>query len=125
MAASESTQRVRTPRVSRSRSLQRDKSGAGVRLLETGTGTRAVVEVTCSKADNPLYRAFSALRALGVQIVHAEVRAVRDRMIQRLYLMESDGRSLEPNRLTEALVALGRARPLGLSEALPARSLCA
>jgi len=74
-----------------------------------------VVEVICPRADNPLYRAFSTLRALGVQIVHAEVRAVRDRMIQRLYLMESDGRTLEPSRLTEALSALGRARHLGLS----------
>jgi UTP:GlnB (protein PII) uridylyltransferase len=125
MSASETIPSVRTRRSSRSRSPRRDQSGPGVRVLETGAGTRAIVEVTCAKADNPLYRAFSVLRALGVQIVHAEVRAVRDRMIQRLYLQESDGRSLEPSRLTEALVALGRARPLRLSESAQMPSLCA
>jgi hypothetical protein len=74
-----------------------------------------VVELRCPKADNPLYRAFRALRALGVQIVHAEVRAVSDRMIQRLYLMENDGSSLGPSRLSEVLAALGP-RPMGLAD---------
>jgi UTP:GlnB (protein PII) uridylyltransferase len=126
MSASEATARASNRRRSKPRSLRREKSGAAIRLLERSADAHAVVEVTCPKTDNPLYRAFSALRALGVQIVHAEVRAVRDRMVQRLYLMESDGRSLAPNRLTEALVALGRARHLALSETtLRVPSFCA
>jgi hypothetical protein len=96
-----------------------DLEGAsGVRVVEADKGNRSVVELSSTKANNPLYRAFRALRALGVSIVHAEVRAASDRMVQRLYLMESDGRSLEPSRLTEVLVALDRARPLGLSDRL-------
>jgi hypothetical protein len=90
----------------------------GVRFVEDDKGNQAVVELSSPKADNPLYRAFSALRAVGVSIVHAEVRAASDRMVQRLYLMESDGRSLEPQRLIEVLAALGRGRGLGLADRL-------
>ncbi len=115
MPASANTTRTRR-RSSRTRSLVSDANAPGVRLLEADKTNRSVVELSSPKADNPLYRAFRALRALGVQIVHAEVRAASDRMVQRLYLMESDGRSLEPGRLTEVLVALGRARSLGLAE---------
>ncbi|HEX4334997.1 MAG TPA: hypothetical protein VH062_03735 [Polyangiaceae bacterium] len=89
-----------------------------MRLVEADKSNRAIVEVSGPKADNPLYRAFRALHSLGVSIVHAEVRAVSDRMIQRLYLTESDGRTLEPGRLTEVLMALGRARPLGIADHL-------
>jgi hypothetical protein len=53
-----------------------------------------------------------------VQIVHAEVKAMSDRMVQRLYLIDSDGSSLGPSRLSEVLAALGRARPLGHSDRL-------
>jgi hypothetical protein len=117
MAASASTMRPRRRRNSGTHSL--DLEGAsGVRVVEADKGNRSVVELSSTKANNPLYRAFRALRALGVSIVHAEVRAASDRMVQRLYLMESDGRSLEPSRLTEVLVALDRARPLGLSDRL-------
>jgi hypothetical protein len=97
----------------------------GVRVLQADKGNRSVVELSCPKADNPLYRAFRALRALGVQIVHAEVKAASDRMIQRLYLMEDDGSSLGPSRLSEVLLALSRARSLGLSDRLGAEPLVA
>src|SRR5262249_1818054 len=109
--------RRRTPR----------RRGPGVRVLEATAGSKSVVEVTAPKADNPLYRAFRALRALGVQIVHAEVRAVSDGMIQRFHLLECDGRSLNPDRLSEVLVALssGSARPLRLSDRLARAPLCA
>jgi hypothetical protein len=108
----------RRRRISEVRSGDIQAPLSGVRILEAQKGSRSVVELSSPKADNPLYRAFRALRALGVQIVHAEVRAVSDRMIQRLYLMEGDGSSLEPSRLSEVLVALGRARHLGLAENL-------
>ncbi len=117
MAVAAKTGRRRR-RISEARSRDNQEPLSGVRLLEAQKGSRSVVEVSSPKADNPLYRAFRALRALGVQIVHAEVRAVSDRMIQRLYLMEGDGSSLEPSRLSEVLVALGRARHLGLAENL-------
>ena len=94
------------------------EQAAGVRLLECGNGKRSVVELSCPKADNPLYRAFRALRDLGVQIVHAEVKAVSDQMIQRLYLMENDGSALAPSRLSEVLLALSRARPAALADRL-------
>jgi hypothetical protein len=101
------------------------KSGHAVRVVEAGSGARAVVEVKAPKANNPLYRAFRALRDLGVQIVHAEVSAVSDVMIQRFHLVEGDGRSLEPGRLSEVLIALSRARPLALSDSMQGATLCA
>ena len=117
MAVAAKTVRRRR-RISEARSRDLQEPLSGVRLLEAQKGSRSVIELSSPKADNPLYRAFRALRALGVQIVHAEVRAVSDRMIQRLYLMEGDGSSLEPSRLSEVMVALGRARHLGLAENL-------
>jgi hypothetical protein len=108
--------RTRRRRIPGTHSRRGEDHADGVRVLRAGKDNRSVVELSCPKADNPLYRAFRALRALGVQIVHAEVWAVSDRMIQRLYLMEDDGSSLEPSRLSEVLAALGRARPVGLSD---------
>ncbi|HVW26897.1 MAG TPA: hypothetical protein VHC69_16130 [Polyangiaceae bacterium] len=117
MAASAKV-RTRRRRITGTQAQGGEEHATGVRLLEAGKGNRSVVELSCPKADNPLYRAFSALRALGVQIVHAEVK-VSDRMVQRLYLMENDGSSLGPSRLSEVLVALSRARPLGIANAEP------
>jgi hypothetical protein len=102
-----------------------DASESDVRLVEAGAGRRCVVEVSCSKADNPLYRAFRALRALDVQIIHAEVQAFSDRVVQRLHLAESDGGALDPRRLGEALAALGMARPLAFAQLGQAQPLCA
>lgn len=124
MTASAKT-RTRRGRISGTQALWGEEHVNGVRVLEADKGNRSVVELSCPKADNPLYRAFRALRALGVQIVHAEVKAASDRMIQRLYLMENDGTSLGPSRLSEVLLALSRARPLGLSDRLGPEPLVA
>ncbi len=83
------------------------KIGEQVRLLEgTERERRCIVEVTCPAADNPLYRAYSVLRSLGVQIVHAEVRRSNDDMIQRLYLVENDGRALDSRRRKDVVFTL-------------------
>jgi hypothetical protein len=118
MAASVNTMRTRRRRIPGTHSQRGEDHAESVRVLEADKGNRSVVELSCPKADNPLYRAFRALRALGVQIVHAEVKAVSDRMVQRLYLIESDGSSLGPSRLSEVLAALGRARPMGIADRL-------
>ena len=108
------TSTPQAPRVNRRvRRKSARRSGPAVRVVENAL--QAVVEVKAPKANNPLYRAFRALRDLGVQIVHAEVSAVSDVMIQRFHLVECDGRSLEPRRLSEVLAALSHARPLTLS----------
>jgi hypothetical protein len=93
--------------------------------VEQGHAAGAVIEVMAPKANNPLYRAFRALRDLGVQIVHAEVSAMSDFTVQRFHLLESDGRSLEPGRLSEVLAALSRARPLALSDRMQGAAICA
>src|SRR5260221_5689123 len=103
----------RTQRVSRRQAPRRGSREIGVdarreptvRLLSSGD-SRSVVELTSPVANNPLYRAFRALRALGVQIVHAEVRALGGCMIQKLHLLECDGSALGTSRLSEVLVAL-------------------
>ena len=99
--------------------------GHAVRVVEQGHAAGAVIEVKAPRANNPLYRAFRALRDLGVQIVHAEVSAMSDFTVQRFHLVECDGRSLEPGRLSEVLAALSRARPLALSDRIQGAAACA
>jgi len=90
--------------------------GAVVRLLEGGPGKRAVVEMTSPVADNPIYRVYRALRALGVQIMHTEVRAFAGRVVQQLYLVERDGRTLDERRISDVLEALRRSRSEALED---------
>lgn len=126
MAASAVVTPPAEPRAVRHLSRRSARSrGHAVRVVEQGHAAGAVVEVKAPKANNPLYRAFQALRDLGVQIVHAEVSAMSDFTVQRFHLLESDGRSLEPGRLSEVLAALSRARPLALSDRMQGAAICA
>jgi len=90
-----------------------------VELVEAGNGRRSVVELTTPVADNPLYRAFVALRSLGVQIVHAEVRKAKDSVTQRLHLVENDGSALGLDRLSDVIATLSRAQWASLKKARP------
>jgi hypothetical protein len=92
---------------------------AVVRLLEGGPGQRAVVEMTSPVANNPIYRAYRALRALRVQIMHTEVRAMTGRLVQKLHLAERDGRALDERRISDVLNALRKSRSGGLEESDP------
>jgi hypothetical protein len=109
MAASIATQRD----VRGSSAVDHAKAVAGpvsrrtnVRLVETGNGRGPVVELTSSLADNPIYRTYRSLRDLGVQVVHAEIRPVRDGVVQKLHLTLCDGSALDQRHLSDVLTTL-------------------
>jgi len=91
----------------RTASLQSvEEPAAWVRLVD---GDRSVIELKSSIADNPLYKSFRTIRGAGVDIVHAEVHAEQDGVIQRFYLVARDGGVLDRNRLSKVLATLRRA----------------
>ncbi len=78
-----------------------------VRLVsEAGIARGLVVAVTGPSAENPVYRAFRALRAIGIQIAHARVRLERGAMVQVLQLTEANEGSLAPYRVPQVLAVL-------------------
>jgi hypothetical protein len=81
-------------------------SRSSVRLVGARRDGSSIVELTTSVARNSLHRVYRALCSLGVQLVQTEVRALSDDLVQKLYLLEPDGRGLSPSRLSEVLMAL-------------------
>jgi len=89
-------------------------SQASVRVRElesalvagAGSALGLVVDVTSSSARNPVHRAFSALRAIGVQIAHARIRLEPGTTVQVLELREADDRILAAHRVPQVVAAL-------------------
>jgi hypothetical protein len=81
----------------------------GVRVLEARRDGAYVVEVTVPRSENVLSKGFRALSAIGVRLVHTEVRVAPDSLVQRLHLLEPDDSSLSRRRLLAALRALATA----------------
>jgi hypothetical protein len=81
----------------------------GVRVLEARRDGAFVVEVRASRAENPLHKAHRALSAIGVSVVHTEVRPGPDTFVQKLHLLEPDESSLSRSRLLAALRAIATA----------------
>lgn len=81
----------------------------GVRVLEARRDGAFVVEVTVPRSENVLAKGFRALSAIGVRLVHTEIRVAPDSLTQRLHLLEPDDSSLSRGRLLAALRALATA----------------
>jgi hypothetical protein len=80
-----------------------------VRPLGAGTGGDFVVEMTSPIARNVLYRAYQALFAIGVQILHTRLRMKAGDAVQTLYLSEFGDTSLDRRRVFEVLTVLNDA----------------
>jgi hypothetical protein len=89
--------------------VRRARPPRGVRVIDARNDGACVVEVRAPRADNPLSRAYRALAAIGVRLVHTEVRVAPDALVQRLHLLEPDDSPLSPRRLVMALAALAAA----------------
>jgi hypothetical protein len=81
----------------------------GVRVLEARRDGAYVVEVTVPRSENVLAKGFRALSAIGVRLVHTEIRVTPHSLTQRLHLLEPDDSSLSRRRLLAALRALATA----------------
>jgi len=65
-----------------------------------------VVEMTSPIARNVLYRAFRALRAIGVQVLHTRLRMRGGDAVETLRLAEFGDASLDQRRIFEVLAVL-------------------
>ena len=77
-----------------------------VRLLEGAPGRDFVVEMISPIARNALHRTYSALRAIGVQVLHTTLRTNDGRSVQTLQLAELDDASLDARRGRQVLAVL-------------------
>ena len=65
-----------------------------------------VVEMTSPIARNVLYRAYGALRAIGVQVLHTRLRMRGENAIETLHLAEVGDASLDQGRVFKVLAVL-------------------
>lgn len=78
-----------------------------VRVVSEPTTARGLmVTVTGPSADNPVHRAFRALRAIGIQIAHARVRRDLGATVQVLQLTEANEGTPASHRVPEVLAVL-------------------
>ena len=64
------------------------------------------MEMTSPIARNVLYRAYGALRAIGVQVLHTRLRMTGDDAVETLHLAEFGDASLNQSRVSEVLAVL-------------------
>ena len=77
-----------------------------VRPLGAGGDRDFVVEMTSPIARNVLYRAYRALCAIGVQVLHTRLRMRGDDAVETLHLTEVGDASLNQGRVFEVLAVL-------------------
>ena len=77
-----------------------------VRPLGAGRDRDFVVEMTSPIARNVLYRAYRALYAIGVQVLHTRLRMRGVDAVQTLHLAEVGDASLNQGRVFEVLAVL-------------------
>jgi UTP:GlnB (protein PII) uridylyltransferase len=77
-----------------------------IRVLDLRKDGSSVVELRTSLKRNPIWRVFRAISALGLQLVHTDIKPRSGNIVQRLYLLEGDGSALTSNRLSQALTAV-------------------
>jgi len=77
-----------------------------VRPLGTGDDRDFVVEMTSPIARNMLYRAYRALYAIGVQVLHTRLRMRGVDAVQTLHLAEVGDARLDQSRIFEVLAVL-------------------
>lgn len=65
-----------------------------------------VVEMTSPIARNVLYRAYGALRAIGVQVLHTRLRMCGGDAVETLHLAEFGDARLDQSRVFEVLAVL-------------------
>ena len=82
---------------------------ANVRPLSAGGAGDArdfVVEMTSPIVRNVLYRAYGALHAIGVQVLHTRLRMRGGDAVETLHLAEVGDVSLDQSRISEVLSVL-------------------
>ncbi|HEX4474609.1 MAG TPA: hypothetical protein VH142_06005 [Polyangiaceae bacterium] len=110
--------RLRADQEPASHSSSVESSPPSVRIVKFVVGGASVLEVRTPMKENAMLDAFRALRGEGLQLAKTEVRPLNGDVVQRLHLLENDGASLTPKRLSaarRAVLAACRARRPKLS----------
>ncbi len=89
-----------------------ESSPPSVRIVKFVESGASVLEVRTPIKQNAMLDAFRALRGEGLQLAKTQVRPLNGDVVQRLYVLEHDGASLTPKRLSAARRAvLAACRP--------------